>query len=86
MLAAASPTLTLARVAGLGGTDVFLNDPPKDMKSMKSLKLQVSVKTHILLQSVKIMHKKNISDVVDEALREYFERHPEYGAKLRETL
>lgn len=42
-----------------------------------SIKVCVSVRNRIRLSTAKMFKRKNVADMVEEALNEYFERHPE---------
>ena len=52
---------------------------PGELDGMKEVKVKIPVRYHMILLSMKVLHGKQISDAVSEALEAYF-------AKMRDSL
>lgn len=53
---------------------VFIREQKKDLSSRKSIKVKLPIKQHIKLHALKLFTENNISETVEIALDEYFER------------
>lgn len=52
---------------------MMINDPPRKATT-KELKVNIPVKYHLQLHSLKVLEGRQIHGVVEEALDKYFER------------
>ncbi len=53
---------------------VFIREQKKDLSSRKSIKVKLPIKQHIKLHALKLFTENNISETVEIALDEFFER------------
>jgi hypothetical protein len=58
---------------------VFLREQKKDLSSRKSIKVKLPIKQHIKLHALKLFTENNISETVEIALDEFFERQQDEG-------
>lgn len=66
-----APRFLYATEAHSGG-DAFIREPSANTEITKAIKIQIPIKYHIKLHSLKLVTGKNIGDVVTEALEMYF--------------
>lgn len=60
--------------AGQGAGKVFGFEDDQQMQALKEIKVKLPVSQHIKLHSLKITRNRSISDVVAQALEDYFGR------------
>ncbi|MDX1612651.1 MAG: hypothetical protein R3185_09785 [Candidatus Thermoplasmatota archaeon] len=53
---------------------VFIRERQKDLSVRKSIKVKLPIRQHIKLHALKLFGENNISETVEIALDEYFER------------
>lgn len=53
---------------------VFISERQKDLSVRKSIKVKLPIRQHIKLHALKLFGENNISETVELALDEYFER------------
>lgn len=58
---------------------VFIKERQKDLSVRKSIKVKLPIRQHIKLHALKLFGENNISETVQMALDEYFERLSEEG-------
>lgn len=53
---------------------VFIREQKKDLSARKSIKVKLPIRQHIKLHALKLFTENNISETVEIALDEFFER------------
>lgn len=62
------------------GLDVFIREQQKDLSVRKSIKVKLPIRQHIKLHALKLVTEDNISETVETALDDFFERKEESDA------
>lgn len=60
---------------------VFIREQKKDLSSRKSIKVKLPIRQHIKLHALKLFTENNISETVQIALDEFFERQEGDGTE-----
>lgn len=64
---------------------VFIRERQQDLSVRKSIKVKLPIRQHIKLHALKLFGENNISETVELALDEYFDRLGEDGAEGAEA-
>ncbi len=60
---------------------VFIREQQKDLSVRKSIKVKLPIRQHIKLHALKLFTENNISETVQIALDEFFERQEDEGTE-----
>ncbi len=65
------------------GLGVFIREQQKDLSVRKSIKVKLPIRQHIKLHALKLFTANNISETVEIALDEYFDRQEGDGGEAK---